>query len=227
MIDILNEKSDFNGGVIIVKPRPSGNYELLEKQDGLFHVALSGNINPDLSDNIRLVKCINKIINPYRLWFEFLATAENPDIRFIISNTTESGIVFDAEEIIKRHECPINFPAKLTRWLHHRFHFFEGNPNKGCIILPTELIVDNGSTLKKCVLQYIEHLELGESFKNWILDYNYFCSTLVDRIISGFPEEQKDEIIQHIGYDDKLIVRGEAYWLSGLDCGGIFDGGRG
>ena len=214
MIDILNKQTDFKGSVIVVKPTERGDYTELKEQDGLFHVALDGIDNGDLVSKIDLVESVSRTIQPYTQWEEYLATAENPDMRFVISNTTEAGIRFSINDAIE-HCPPHEFPAKLTSWLYHRFKHFKGDPEKGCIMLPCELIEQNGEALKIAVVQYATEWKLGAEFNEWIGRHNYFCNTLVDRIVSGYPKGRAEEIRNKIGYEDQLLVAGEYYhsWI--------------
>ncbi|MDO7135882.1 tagaturonate reductase [Algibacter lectus] len=210
MFDVLNKTTDFNGSVVVVKPTKRGDYTELRTQDGLFHVALDGVRNGNLVSEVTLVESVSSVIQPYTQWDEYLALAEQPQLRFVVSNTTEAGIKFS--ETDKLTDCPPHeFPAKLTLWLHHRFNHFNGAADKGCILLPCELIENNGDALLKTILQYAEFWNLSEAFQIWILHHNHFCSTLVDRIVSGFPEGRKTEISQQIGFDDDLLVAGEDY----------------
>lgn len=210
MIQVLNEKTGFNGGVVVVKPTERGDYKELKSQDGLFTVILDGIKNGELIAEKKVVDCVQKVLNPYCEWDDYLALAENPDLRFVVSNTTEAGIKFNSEDNFDENP-PNEFPAKLTRWLNHRFQYFEGDSSKGCIFLPCELIEDNGAALKKTVLEYADCWNLGDHFKNWINSSNHFCSTLVDRIVSGYPSDRASGIQAKLGFEDELLVAGEYY----------------
>ncbi len=210
MIQVLNDETDFNGGVAVVKPTPGGDYHALKEQEGLFTVVLDGIKNGKLIAEKRLVHCIQEIVNPYTAWETYLELAKNPDIQFIVSNTTEAGIKYDENDAID--DCPPKeFPAKLTLWLYHRFLHFDKDISKGCVLLPCELIEDNGVALKNTILKYAELWHLGKEFVHWIYTANHFCSTLVDRIVSGYPTDSALEIQSNLGYEDKLLVAGEYY----------------
>lgn len=210
MIQILNEETDFNGGVAVIKPTERGDYRELKSQDGLFTVVLDGIKEGRLIGEKKLVSVVQQVINPYTEWKEYLKLAEINELRFIVSNTTEAGIRFNPDD--KFTEIPpTEFPAKLTIWLHHRYLFFAGDPTKGCILLPCELIENNGKALKETILQYAEHWNLNPDFKAWIESSNHFCGTLVDRIVSGYPKDRITEIQSGLGYGDKLLVAGEYY----------------
>ena len=210
MFDVLNKTTDFNGSVAVVKPTERGDYTELRAQEGLFHVALDGVRQGKLVSETVLVESVSQVIQPYTQWQDYLALAEQPEMRFVVSNTTEAGIKFS--ETDKQTDMPPHeFPAKLTLWLHHRFVHFNGAEDKGCILLPCELIENNGVALLKTVLEYANLWNLNEDFTTWVTTCNYFCSTLVDRIVSGFPEARQDAITEQIGYNDDLLVAGEDY----------------
>lgn len=212
MVDILNEKTDFNSAIEIVQPIRKGLAEMLNSQDGLYHVLLKGMQDGKIFSEERLITCVSKVINPYEDFQRFLKCAENPDLKFIVSNTTEAGISFDDtdQDSTKLAE---SFPGKVTQLLFHRFKFFNGDIEKGLILLPCELIEKNGDTLRKAILSYCDLWKFPSSFKNWINEQNIFCNTLVDRIVPGFPKETIHEIHQSLGYEDKLVVQAEPFHL--------------
>lgn len=140
----------------------------------------------------------------------FLKTAEIPTIQYVISNTTEAGIQFSPQDQFEEI-APNEFPAKLTRWLFARWQYFGSSSESGCVFLPCELIENNGVELKKCILQYANLWKLSEDFKQWVNQYNYFCNTLVDRIVTGFPKNNIEGIYADLGFEDKLIVKAEPY----------------
>lgn len=210
MIQILNEETDFNGGVVVIKPTERGDYRELKSQDGLFTVVLDGIKEGQLIAEKKLVSVVQQVVNPYTAWKDYLKLAENEALRFIVSNTTEAGIRFNPDDELS-DTPPTEFPAKLTVWLHHRYLFFGGDPTKGCILLPCELIENNGKALKEAILQYADHWNLNPDFKTWIVSSNHFCGTLVDRIVSGYPKDRAEEIQSELDYEDKLLVAGEYY----------------
>lgn len=213
MIERLNQETAFNGDVVVVKPTARGDYQALREQDGVFHVQLNGIVDGQFQSDLHLVSCIQQIIHPYQEWTTYLESAKNPDIQFIISNTTEAGIRFNPADSMK--DQPANeFPAKLTQWLYHRFQHFKGSKDATCIFLPLELIPQNGEKLKACILEYATHWQLEKSFHSW-MEQQVFCNTLVDRIVSGYPKEQAAEIEHTLGLQDKLLTVGEYYhsWI--------------
>lgn len=212
MIDLLNEQTSFNGSVTIIQPIPHGTVDLLEQQEGLYHVLLEGLKDGKPHTEKRLITAVKGGINPYQEYEQFLALAENSELEVIFSNTTEAGITFD-ETDTSAETLPNSFPGKLTALLYRRFTHFEGEPGKAPVIVPCELIDRNGDKLKQYVLQYAELWETEAAFRDWIENHCVFCNTLVDRIVPGYPEEKADEIKQDIGFDDNLLVKGEYFHL--------------
>ena len=208
----MNQKAEFNSSVVIVQPLENGMVNMLNEKDCLYHVNLQGLQNGKEVDSIQLIDVVSRGLNPYTQYDEFLKLAENPDMRFVISNTTEAGIAFDPS--CKLEDAPAkSYPGKLTQLLFHRFKFFNGAMDKGLIILPCELIFDNGKVLKKCIDQYIELWNLGEDFKHWFDTACGVYCTLVDRIVPGYPRDTIGQILDQIGLDDKLVVKGEIFHL--------------
>jgi tagaturonate reductase len=216
MIDILNERNGFNAGVEVVQPISKGMGDQLNQQDGLYHVVLKGLRDGKPITDTRLVKCISRCINPYNDFELFLKAAENPALRFIVSNTTEAGISFNASDI-RKDGIAESFPGKVTQLLWHRYQAFNGDPKKGFIFLPCELIEKNGNALKKTVWQIAELWSLPKEFLDWVESANTFCNTLVDRIVPGFPKDNIDEIRKDLGYDDRLVVQAEPFHLWVID----------
>ncbi|MFK8004998.1 MAG: tagaturonate reductase [Saprospiraceae bacterium] len=217
IIDVYNEKTNSALGVWVVKPTERGDYETWKQQDGLFHILTKGIKNGKLVNENRLITCVNRIIHPYRDWEGFLKSAENPELRFIISNTTESGIKFNVTDK-KTDTPPHEFPAKLTLWLYHRYQFFQGKKEKGCVMIPTELLIDNGLLLKECILKNADAWGLETGFKTWIEKANIFCNTLVDRIIPGVNKNKLAEVWEEIGFEDKMVTQGEPYHFLAIEA---------
>ncbi|WP_186756696.1 tagaturonate reductase [Echinicola salinicaeni] len=212
IIDIMNEKTDFNGDVQIIQPIPQGMGDLINQQEGLYHVQLSGIQNGIAKESTRLINCVKGVLNPYEDYQAYLKLAENPDLKFIISNTTEAGISFNPNDDSK-DKIPDSFPGKLTALLYHRFEVFNGGKEKGLHIIPCELIDKNGEKLKETILQYASLWQLPKGFIDWLNASNTFSNTLVDRIVPGFPKETIKEIQSDIGYEDNLVVKAEPFHL--------------
>lgn len=212
MIDVLNQKTDFNGSVVVVQPIEHGLVDKLNKQDGLYTLYLQGLKNGEAVKEHSPIQSINRGLDLITQHDEYFEVAENPELRFIFSNTTEAGIAYDSSDrLVARPQK--TFPGKLTAFLYHRFQTFHGDHNKGLILIPCELIEHNGKRLKEIVLRYAELWGLGTDFINWINEGNTFCSSLVDRIVPGYPKDTIDEITEELGYQDELVVVGEQYHL--------------
>ena len=213
----MNAKTNFNGSVVVVQPIDKGMVQWLNGQDCLYHVNLQGRLNGEPVNQLDRIDVISRGIDPYAQNWAFMSLAEQPEIRFVISNTTEAGIAFDPS--CKFTDAPASsYPGKLVQLLFRRYQTFGGDPKKGLIIMPCELIFLNGHHLKDCIRKYIELWkdDFGkdyEGFKEWFEKYNYVCATLVDRIVPGFPRKDIAEIQQKIGYKDNLVVQAEIFHL--------------
>ena len=213
----MDQKTNFNGSVVVVQPIERGMAEWLNGQDCLYHVNLQGRLNGEAVNSLERIDVISRALNPYSQNAAFMALAEQPEIRFVISNTTEAGIAFD--DSCKFTDAPASsYPGKLVQLLYRRYKTFDGDPKKGLIIMPCELIFLNGHHLKECIYKYIELWkdDLGadyEGFKEWFTKYNYVCATLVDRIVPGFPRKEIAQIQEKIGYKDNLVVQAEIFHL--------------
>lgn len=208
--DLLNEKAGFNGKVVLVQPIAQGRGEALNAQEGLYTLFLRGQENGQKVNRKRVISSVSRCLNPYAQYDEFIACAENPDLRFLASNTTEAGITYDPACSFEDKPAA-SFPGKLTQFLYRRFEL----KMKGFIILSCELIDHNGDELKKCVHRYIEQWKLGEAFEKWVDAENIFCSTLVDRIVPGYPRNEDRQIWEELGYEDDNLDTGEifGFWV--------------
>ena len=209
LVDVLNEEAGFGAGIVLVKATP-GSYEALDAQDCLFTTWLHGVQAGEFEERTRLINCVNRTVYPYDDFDSCLALARQEGIRFIFSNTTESGIAHAADDRLDAAP-PATFPAKLTRFLYERFRHFGGGCEAGCIIIPTELITDNATRLREIVLQYAAQWALPADFCDWLTNCNQFCNTLVDRIIPGYPAADAERLFEQLGYRDRLLVAGEIY----------------
>ena len=200
MLQIANEQTDFEGKVVVVQPIEKGMCDMLESQGCVYAHLCRGAEGVD----VKKIDVISRCVKPYEDFDGYMALAQNPDFRFVISNTTEAGITFvDTDKMSDRPAS--SFPGKLTQLLKARYD--AGLP--GFVFLPCELIDKNGQNLKKCVLQYADLWDLGDGFKAWVEKENIFCNTLVDRINTGYPKEEKIEV----GFDDKMINTSEYFHL--------------
>lgn len=212
MIHKLNENNLFNGRIAVVQPIAQGLTQMLNDQDGLYNLLLRGIQNGKIVEEQDLISCISRGINPYSDYAAYLATAENPELRFIVSNTTEAGISYSAED---RYDDapPASFPGKLTVLMHKRFTAFNGAADKGFVIIPCELIDKNGENLKKIVLRLASEWNLGADFIAWVEQHNYFLNTMVDRIVTGYPRDEMAGLTEKLGYEDKLLNTAEIFHL--------------
>ena len=217
IIQKVDESTDFDASVVVVQPIAQGMVEKLNEQDCLYHVNLQGLIDGKPVNSLTLIDTISRALNPYQDFDAFLRLAEQPEMRFVISNTTEAGIAFDPA--CRLSDKPASsYPGKLVQLLWHRFKTFKGDPTKGLIIMPCELIFLNGHHLRECIDQYVElwREDFGdayESFKKWTTESCYVCATLVDRIVPGFPRKEISNIQEKLGYADNMVVQGEAFHL--------------
>ena len=212
MIDIANEKGLFDGDIVLIKPIEYGSLERFHAQDCQYTVSLRGIDNGEAKVQNRIVKSVADAVASVEEYEKYNDLAKIDTLRFVVSNTTEAGIVYDAED--KFELCPPNtFPGKLTKFLHTRWEAFDGARDKGLIMLPVELIDDNGLHLKECVLKQCENWGLEKEFVEWINEACTFTSTLVDRIITGYPKDTDEELWKEWGYRDELIVTGEPFAL--------------
>jgi len=212
MFHQMNKNNLFNGRVVVVQPIAEGLVEKLNEQDGLYTLILRGLKDGVPTEVKEIISSVSRGINPYKDWEEFIKCAENPEIEFVISNTTEAGIAYDKEDSIEKRP-PQSFPGKLTAYLYHRFKYFNGDPERGMVIIPCELIDRNGDNLKKIVLQLADDWKLPEEFKTWLKVHNIFLNTLVDRVVTGYPKDEIESIREKLGYEDELVDTGELFHL--------------
>ncbi len=210
MIQKMNDDAGFNSGVDVIQPLSNGMVDLLNQQDGLYHVYLKGMKNGEPVREYNFIHCLNRGINPYSDYKTYRDAILNPQVRFVISNTTEAGISYDANDRLDMQPQK-SFPGKVTALLYERFKTFNGATDKGLIFFTCELIDRNGEMLKRYVLKHAENWNLGSEFKKWVETACAFCCTLVDRIVPGFPKDDIKEIQAELGYEDNLVVVGEYF----------------
>jgi len=214
----LNKEVDFNAGIAIVQPLKEGMVNMINDQDGLYTLFMNGIKKGDKIQDIELITNIVKAINPYTDFAAYLSLAKEEELQFIVSNTTEAGIEF-VDSDTPDMQPPNAFPAKLTVLLHERFKHFNGDASKGLTIIPCELIDYNSETLKKCILQYCDLWQLEDAFKTWVSDACTYHSTLVDRIVPGYPRAEIEEYNNKLEYQDNLIVAAEPFFLWAIEGG--------
>lgn len=199
----LAERGLYRSRIVCVQGIENGMADVINEQNGLYTVVQRGMKNGEIIDRYQVIEVVSRCLNPYREYENYLALAKSQDLELVISNTTEFGICFDENEAWER-TVKANFPAKLTEFLYRRFKYFGGDKTKGLTFMPCELICDNGSMLKANVLKYAKFWNLGEDFIAWLDRCNTFCNTLVDRIVSGYPSGDIENIRKKTGYEDRL-----------------------
>lgn len=210
-LDWLNEHQGTDAGVVVVRPRNrdvSGN---LNQQEGLYTTLIRGlNAQGEPVSESRLIRSLNREIQPYQQFDDFMALARQPEMRFVFSNTTEAGIAFTETDRLSDRPAS-SFPGKLTQLLWARYQHFDGDKEKGWLIVPCELVDHNGDMLRTLVLRYADIWQLPLAFKRWVDTCCAFYNTLVDRIVTGFPSESATLETQ-LGYQDRFLVAGEVYY---------------
>lgn len=212
MIDIANESGKFDGDIVLIKPIEFGSLDMFHEQECQYTVSLRGIVDGEAKVQNRVVTAVADAVDTYKEYEKYMELAKIDTLRFVVSNTTEAGIVFDDTDRMEL-EPPKTFPGKLTKFLYERYRFFHGDKEKGLVMLPVELIDDNGIMLKKCVMQLIGLWGLEEGFRVWVDEACIFTSTLVDRIITGYPRDEVESIWADLGYEDRILVTGEPFAL--------------
>ncbi|MES2648884.1 MAG: tagaturonate reductase [Bacteroidota bacterium] len=215
-IDKANKQGIFNGRIVVVKSTSQGSSDAFTDQDGLYTLSVKGFDNGTVVDKYILNASISRVISANDSWEEVLSCAENADMRIVISNTTEAGIVLVEDDIFD--SPPVSFPGKLLSFLYRRYQHFNGAADAGMIILPTELITSNGAKLKEILLALSEQNKLDADFILWLTNANDFCNTLVDRIVPG-ALSANDKVVaeKELGYIDDLLIMSEVYSLWAIE----------
>ncbi len=209
-IDVMNEKTDFNGSVVMVQPLANGMGDMINAQDGVYTTILSGVENGERVEEDRVITSVRECINPYTDYEKYMAVADIPTLRFVFSNTTEAGIAYDPT--VKLDDRPQNsFPGKVTAFLYRRYKTFKGDISKGLIFIPCELIDKNGQFLRKYVLQHAQEWGLEKEFISWVDQSCDFCCSLVDRIVPGYPRAEAEKFCEKFGYKDNLLDCAEKF----------------
>jgi len=210
-LDVLNERCGLDFGVVVVRPTSRSTAPLLDTQGGCYTTVLRGlDANGTLQTDVRQINCVQRELDLSIHFADYLALAHNPDVRFVVSNTTEAGIAVNGSGRYA-DQPPAAFPAKLTRWLFERFVCFGGDADKGIVLLPCELIEANGPALHAAVVHFATLWQLEPAFQAWLDQSCHFCSTLVDRIVTGYPTAEIETLQMELGYRDDFLVAGERY----------------
>ncbi|SEK73523.1 tagaturonate reductase [Parapedobacter koreensis] len=216
-IDKANKMGCFDGRIVVVKSTDNGSTDMFTQQEGMYTLHVNGIHQGKIVQEHIVISAITNVLSATEQWDEVLSRAENPDLTVVISNTTEVGIALDEHDDLWAAP-PRSFPGKLTALLYRRFHFFNGDMAKGWVILPTELISDNGTKLKSIVLDLAHIHGLDDNFIDWLEAANDFCTTLVDRIVPGklSATQAKDAEIK-LGYRDELAIMAEPFRLWAIE----------
>ncbi len=215
-IDKANRAGIFNGRVAVVKSTATGGADAFDQQEGLYTLCVRGLENGKQVEETIINASISRVLAAKTEWNAILEIAASEHLQVIISNTTEVGISLVEESI--EQDPPTSFPAKLLAVLYHRYKAFNGDATKGLVVLPTELITDNGIKLQQIVLQLAAWNKLEEAFVQWLQASNYFCNTLVDRIVPGkLPAAEQQQTEAALGYTDELMIMSEVYRLWAIE----------
>jgi tagaturonate reductase len=221
MIHACKKQGLYEGSIAVTQPRPGGKPKIdaLAEQDGLYTLVVRGLENGASVERAEIVSVFSKVFDPYSKWDEYLALAESPDLQVVVSNTTEAGLVYRPEELVEGQPIQ-SFPGKLTQLLYRRFNYFNGDPERGLVCLPCELLERNGDELRSCILRYSDDWGYSEAFKHWVAQHNRFLNSLVDRIVTGYPDEAQAEAwFSEWGYSDSMLSTAEPYHLWAIETG--------
>lgn len=215
-IDKANKKGFFNGRIVLVKSTDKGETAAFEQQDGLYTICVKGLIDGEKYEENILNASVSRVLSAKNDWKEILTCAANPELNLVISNTTEIGIQLTQDDI--HGQPPQSFPGKLLSFLYHRFQLFKGDPQKGLVIIPTELLPSNGELLRDILLELTKQNSLEKEFRQWLTTANHFCNSLVDRIVPGkLTPLQQLETENILGYTDELMIMAEPYRLWAIE----------
>lgn len=225
MIQACKNQGLYEGSIAVTQPRPGGKPKIdaLAEQDGLYTLVVRGLENGASVERTEIVSVFSKVFDPYSSWDEYLTLAESPDLQVVVSNTTEAGLVYRPEELIEGQPIQ-SFPGKLTQLLYRRFNYFKGDPKRGLVCLPCELLERNGDELRSCILRYSDDWGYSEEFKHWVTQHNRFLNSLVDRIVTGYPDAAQAEAwFGEWGYSDSMLSTAEPYHLWAIETGPELD----
>ena len=215
-VDKANKQGIFNGRILVIKSTSTGEKDAFDRQDGMYTLAVRGLENGVVVDQSVICSAVSRVLSATQQWDDILLAAANAHLQVVISNTTEVGIQFVEESIFLKP--PASFPAKLLAILFERYKIFNGSPKAGLVIIPTELLTDNGKKLKSVISELAAFNKLEPSFTDWLDAHNHFCSSLVDRIVPGKPDpETKEKLENEWGYTDDLMSVCEPYRLWAIE----------
>lgn len=220
MVHTCRSQGLFRGSIAVTQPRPAGkaNIDKLIMQNGIYTLVTQGMDQGSLVMKKETIHVFSQMFDPYAEWSRLVELAISPELRFILSNTTEAGLTYRQEGLTDGQPI-LSYPGKIAYLLHERYKAFQGNPQKGLILLPCELLERNGDVLKEAVLQYAEDWHFSASFRDWINEHNRFLNSLVDRIVTGYPDEEQAEAwFEAWGYRDSMLCTAEPYHLWAIEA---------
>ena len=211
-IDKANRKGIFNGRIVVVKSTSTPGADAFAKQDGLYTICVRGLENGQTIEENIINSSISRVLSATEEWSTILSCAHNPEMQLIVSNTTEVGIALADDDI--RLSPPHSFPGKLLAFLYERFKAFNGSVESGMVIIPTELIIDNGAKLLSILAELAKKNNLEPAFTQWLVKENFFCNSLVDRIVPGkLSASEQGSFEKRWGFDDGLAIMTESFRL--------------
>lgn len=215
-IDKANRAGIFNGRIVVVKSTSSGNTDGFDQQQGLYSLCIRGIEKGEIREELIINSSISRVVSALENWQSILDCAADPEIKLVISNTTEVGITLVQDDI--RMAPPISFPGKLLAFLYERYRVLGGTEETGMVIVPTELIIDNGKKLRAILLELAEMNKLGKDFQAWLANHNHFCNSLVDRIVPGaLPPAERAIMEEKLGFNDELMIMAEPFRLWAIE----------
>ena len=217
MIEKANDKNILNSSIVISQNTPNGKAKELNNQNGIYTLIIRGKENGENVENIERITSVSRCLNPYIEYDKLLDIFKSEELNLIISNTTEAGIVYDDSNKIDDIP-PASYPARLTKGLYERFKSIGNKEESKLLILPLELIDDNGTNLKNIILKYAKLWKLDSEFIDWINDFVCIANTLVDRIVTGYPKDEIDKFEKKLGYEDKFMTVAEPFYLFVIDA---------
>lgn len=218
VIDKANREGIFNGRIAVVKSTNTGSTDAFAQQDNLYTLHIKGIDRKQLKEEAIINTSISHVLSATDEWDLVLKESESEHLKVVISNTTEVGLQLVKEDI--NQQPPVSFPAKLLAVLYHRYKAFNGDKESGLVIIPTELLPNNGTILKSIITELIAFNKLDADFEKWVDENNYFCNSLVDRIVTGKPSPQEQQLFEEKnGYHDELLIVSEPYLLWAIEGG--------
>jgi tagaturonate reductase len=215
-VNKANKSGIFNGRIVVVKSTDRGGVDAFFDQANLFTHCIRGIEDGKVVEETFINTAISRTLSARSEWEEILRCAHNPSLQIVVSNTTEVGIQLVDDDL--KASPPTSFPGKLTAFLHERFRAFGGSAESGMVVVPTELVVDNGKKLQEIVFEQARRHNLGDDFMQWLTNHTHFCSSLVDRIVPGLPDAAThQELVGTLGYQDDLLIMSEVYRLWAIE----------